>query len=119
MNKKLTLYSLALIGLVFSYSSFIFAAEKEANDKEAYLLDPAIHGKLLESHTKIDEGKNGVALKILKKLISSSNLKAYDSAVIYQTMGYAENNMGNFEIALKNFTKRNHSMHYLKKLHIN
>lgn len=83
----------------------MFAAEQKSEEKNAYLLDPAIYYKVLEGHTKIDEGKNGEALKIFKKIISTNNLKSYDAAVIYQAMGYAENNTGNFDTALNNFAK--------------
>lgn len=100
LHKNLYL-TIGLILLLCGNSNILFAEEK----KNAYLLDPAIHAKLAKSHTKMDEGLNAEALKILKALLGSKKLKDYDAAVIYQTMAYAENNVGNFNIALNNFTK--------------
>jgi tetratricopeptide (TPR) repeat protein len=79
----------------------LFAAEK----KKTYQLEPNVHSELIGIHKQIDEGQNGEALKRLKKLITSNNLKAYDSAVIYQTMGFAKSNIGEFSDAAKHFIK--------------
>lgn len=76
-----------------------------AAEKKAYLLEPGTHAVLVESHKYIEEGKNGEALKKLKKLASSNKIKNYDAAVINQTMGFAENNLGNFTTAAKHFIK--------------
>ena len=86
--------------LAVFYSS-VFAEEK----KKTYQLDPNIHAELIGIHEQINEGQNGKALKRLNKLISSSDLKDYDYAVIYQTMGFAKSNIGEFEDAAKHFIK--------------
>ncbi|GJM05354.1 MAG: hypothetical protein DHS20C09_13450 [marine bacterium B5-7] len=92
--------SILIIVLVLFCNS-LFAEEKKKN----YQLDPNMHAELIGIHKQIDEGQNGEALKRLKKLISSNNLKAYDSAVIYQTMGYAKSNIGEFSDAATHFIK--------------
>ena len=53
----------------------------------------------------IEEGKNKEALEKLEKIISSGNLKDYDAAVIFQTIGFVQNNLGDFKAAADNFTK--------------
>tara|TARA_R110002096_G_scaffold95131_1_gene213500 strand:- start:14194 stop:15432 length:1239 start_codon:yes stop_codon:yes gene_type:complete len=92
--------NILIIMLVLCCNS-LFAEEKKKN----YQLDPNMHAELIGIHKQIDEGQNGEALKRLKKLISSNNLKSYDSAVIYQTMGYAKSNIGEFNDAAKHFIK--------------
>lgn len=81
--------------------SSLFAEE----EKKTYQLESNIHAELIGIHQQIDEGQNGKALKRLKKLISSKNLKTYDSAVIYQTMGFAKSNIGEFKEAARDFIK--------------
>tara|TARA_B110000196_G_C21131430_1_gene658658 strand:+ start:228 stop:1463 length:1236 start_codon:yes stop_codon:yes gene_type:complete len=98
--QKISVKSTLIIILIVFYSS-LFAEEKKKN----YKLEPNVHAELIGIHNQIDEGQNGKALKKLKKLISLNNLKAYDSAVIYQTIGYAKSNIGEFEEATKNFIK--------------
>lgn len=90
-----------LIIVLMLFCNSLFAEEKKKN----YQLDPNMHAELIGIHKQIDEGQNGEALKRLKKLISSNNLKAYDSAVIYQTMGYAKSNIGEFSDAATHFIK--------------
>ena len=98
--QKISVKSTLIIILIVFYSS-LFAEEKKKN----YKLDANVHAELIGIHNQIDEGQNGKALKKLKKLIYLNNLKAYDSAVIYQTIGYAKSNIGEFEEATKNFIK--------------
>ncbi len=97
MQKKLGKSILITILIVF-YSS-LFAEEKKKN----YKLESNVHAELIGIHEQIEEGQNVKALKKLKKLISSNNLKAYDSAVVYQTIGFAKSNIGEFEEAAENF----------------
>ncbi len=92
--------SISIIMLVLCCSS-LFAEDK----KKTFQLDTNVHAELIGIHEQIDEGQNGKALKRLNKLISSNNLKAYDSAVIYQTMGFAKSNIGEFSDAAKYFIK--------------
>ncbi len=87
MQKKLGKSILITILIVF-YSS-LFAEEKKKN----YKLESNVHAELIGIHEQIEEGQNVKALKKLKKLISSNNLKAYDSAVVYQTIGFAKSNI--------------------------
>ena len=97
MQKKLGKSILITILIVF-YSS-LFAEEKKKN----YKLESNVHAELIGIHEQIEEGQNVKALKKLKKLISSNNLKAYDSAVVYQTIGFAKSNIGEFEEAAESF----------------
>jgi len=90
-----------LVTLLLLFCNSLLAEEK----KKSYQLDPGIHAELIGIHKQIDEGQNGEAIKKLKKLISSNNLKAYDSAVAYQTMGFAKTNIGEFNDAAKHFIK--------------
>jgi tetratricopeptide (TPR) repeat protein len=92
------LVSLILIIGIHPLSTF-------ADGKQAYLLDPATHDVLSESRMAMDNGKNAVALEKLKRLVSSNKLKDYDAAVVYQTMAFAENNLGNFTTAVEYFIK--------------
>jgi tetratricopeptide (TPR) repeat protein len=89
-----------LLALFVVYCSAVFAAEEKA-----YLLEQNTHFILIESHKYIEEGQNAKALIKLKKLVSSDKIKDYDAAVINQTMGFAENNLGNFDTAAKHFIK--------------
>lgn len=73
--------------------------------EESYLLDKNSHAVLSEAHKNIEVGKNTEALGKLGKLVSSDKIKDYDAAVVYQTMGFAENGLNNFENAAKYFIK--------------
>lgn len=90
-----------LITMLIVFYSSLFAEEKKKN----YKLESNVHTELIGIHKQIEEGQNGKALKKLKKLVSSNNLKAYDSAVVYQTIGFAKSNIGEFEEAAENFIK--------------
>ena len=98
MKMKFRLHIPVLIVILLSNFS-VFAKEK------TYLLQPSTYSALTEIHKDMGEGKNTTALKKLKKLASSDKLKDYDAAVIYQTMGFAENALGNFTSATKYFIK--------------
>ncbi len=76
-----------------------------ATDKKIYILDPDTRLALIESYEHIEADQNDEALKKLNRLVSSTHLKDYDAAVIYQTMGYAENNLGDYTAATKHFVK--------------
>ncbi len=91
---------LMLISSCVIYSVAVLAAEEQA-----YLLDTKTHTVLSECHNDIENGKNAGAIKKLKLLLSSNKLKDYDAAVVYQTMGFAEYNIGNFTISADNFIK--------------
>ena len=97
MQKKLG--KSILITMLIVFHSSLFAEEKKKN----YKLQSNVHTELIGIHEQIEEGQNGKALKKLKKLISSNNLKAYDSAVVYQTIGFAKSNIGEFEEAAESF----------------
>jgi tetratricopeptide (TPR) repeat protein len=71
--------------------------------EEAYLLDANTHSVLTEVHKDMASDKNTEALKKLTTLVSSEKIKDYDAAVVYQTMGFAENGLGNFKNAAKYF----------------
>ena len=90
-----------LFVMLVLFCASLLAEEK----KKTYQLEPNVHAELIGIHKQIDEGQNGKAIERLKKLISSNNLKAYDSAVAYQTMGFAKSNIGEFSDAAKHFIK--------------
>jgi tetratricopeptide (TPR) repeat protein len=73
--------------------------------EESYLLQSSTHSALTKIHKDMGNGKNTEALNKLNKLVSSGKLKDYDAAVVYQTMGFAENGLGNFTAAAKHFIK--------------
>jgi tetratricopeptide (TPR) repeat protein len=97
--KKL-LYKLTLISLCVFYSVTWLSAEEQK-----YLLDQKTHTVLSECHQYIEDGKNADAIKKLKQLLVSDKIKDYDAAVVYQTLGFAEYNIGNFTISADNFIK--------------
>lgn len=73
--------------------------------EDKLLLDADTHSALSEIHKDMEAGKNELALKKLSKLASSEKIKDYDAAVVYQTMGYAENGLSNFKNSAKFFIK--------------
>jgi tetratricopeptide (TPR) repeat protein len=85
--------------ILFIYSYSVTAKE------DAYLLDTDTYSALTEIHKDMENGSNNEALKKLNILASTDKLKNYDAAVIYQTMGYVESAVGNFEQAAKHFKK--------------
>lgn len=89
-----------LMALCVFYSAAGLSAEEQT-----YLLDPKTHTVLSESHKDIEDGKNAEAIERLKLLLSSNKIKDYDAAVVYQTMGFAEYNIGNFTVSADNFIK--------------
>jgi predicted Zn-dependent protease len=95
------------INTVFVFTTilmFCFGYSASAKEK-AYLLDANTHSALAEIHKDMEAGKNTEALKKLNKLVSSDKIKDYDAAVVYQTMGFAENGLNNFNNAAKHFIK--------------
>ena len=102
MNSKSKQFSIfitiiMLASLCCSYSS--------ATEEKSYLLQPGTHSRLLEIHKDMENGKNTEALEKLNKLVSTHKLKDYDAAVVYQTLGFAENGLGNFTAAARYFIK--------------
>ena len=101
MNVFLKIYNPVLVFIIlYLYCSFSVSAKEES-----YLLQTSTHSILTESHKDMERGNNTDALKKLNKLVSSDKLKDYDAAVVYQTMGFAENGFGNFTAAAKHFIK--------------
>lgn len=101
MNVFLKIYNPVLVFIIlYLYCSFSVSAKEES-----YLLQTSTHSILTESHKDMERGNNTDALKKLNKLVSSDKLKDYDAAVVYQTMGFAENGLGNFTAAAKHFIK--------------
>lgn len=90
-----------IVATIFLFSSVQLVSAKE----DAYLLDTSTHSALTEIHKDMEAGKNTEALKKLNKLALSDKIKNYDAAVVYQTMGFAENGLNNFKNAAKYFIK--------------
>ena len=101
MNKLIHINSCTVLAtlILISFCNTLLAKE------EKYLLDANTHAVLAKAHEDIGNGKNTEALKKLNKLVSSDKLKDYDAAVTYQTMGYAENGLGNFTNSANYFIK--------------
>ena len=87
---------LSILIVLFSYT---------ANARDNYSLQTGTYSVLNKVQKDLDDGKNEEALKKLEKIISSGNIKDYDSAVIYQTIGFIQNNLGDFKAAAENYTK--------------
>ncbi len=98
LNKINTTIIVAAI-VMFICTSLVSAKE------DAYLLDASTHSALSEIQKDMEAGKNTEAIKKLNKLALTGKLKDYDAAVVYQTMGFAENGLNNFENAAKDFIK--------------
>lgn len=96
-NKYISILFIMFILAV--YQPMLLAKESK------FLLDEKTHSSLAEIQKDMEEGKNETALKKLKKLEVSDNIKDYDLAVVYQTMGYAENGLNNFKNSAKYFIK--------------
>ncbi len=75
-----------------------------AEDKQ-YLLQHGTYEVLSDVQTDMEKFAYDSAKSKLNKLIQSGKLKDYDSAVSYQTLGYVENGLGNFEAAAAAFEK--------------
>lgn len=87
-------------------ATFLFCYSYSVSAKEqAYLLQAATHSVLSDAYKDMQEGKNTEALDKLQALVSSDKIKNYDAAVVYQTMGFAENSLANFKNAANYFTK--------------
>ena len=86
---------------IFLYCCNFTVSAKE----ESFLLAVNTHSVLSDAHKDMEAGKNTEALKKLAKLVSSEKIKDYDAAVVYQTMGFAENGSNNFKDAAKYFIK--------------
>jgi len=93
--------------ITFVFITFIlfFCNHSVSAKEDAYLLDANTHSALIEIHKDMEAGKNTEALKKLNKLISTDKIKDYDAAVVYQTMGFAENGLNNFKNAAEYFVK--------------
>lgn len=99
------IYKKNVLSLVFT-TVFLFCCTHLVSAKEdTYLLDANTHSALTEIHKDMEAGKNAEALKKLNKLALSDKIKDYDAAIVYQTMGFAENGLNNFENAAKYFIK--------------
>ena len=86
-----------LVLLLFTFSVYA--------KNDSYSLQTGTYSVLNKVHKNIDEGKNDEALEKLKKIIESGNIKDYDAAVIYQTIGFVQNNLGDFKASAENFVK--------------
>ena len=86
-----------LVLLLFAFSVYA--------KNDSYSLQTGTYSVLNKVHKNIDEGKNDEALEKLKKIIASGNIKDYDAAVIYQTIGFVQNNLGDFKASAENFVK--------------
>ncbi|HIF50135.1 MAG TPA: hypothetical protein EYQ42_01130 [Thiotrichaceae bacterium] len=84
---------------------FLFCSHYALAKEETYLLQASTHSVLSEAHKSMQAGNNAEALEKLNTLISSDKLKNYDAAVVYQTMGFAENGLTNFKSSAKHFIK--------------
>jgi len=89
--------------IILSILIIIFSCN--ANARDNYSLQTGTYSVLNKVQKDMDEGKNEEALIKLEKIISSGNIKDYDSAVIYQTIGFIQNNLGDFKAAAENYTK--------------
>jgi tetratricopeptide (TPR) repeat protein len=85
--------------------SFFISSPFVSAKEDKYLLDAKTHSALTEIHKDMEAGKNETALKKLTSLALSDSIKDYDSAIIYQTMGFAENGLNNFKNSAKYFIK--------------
>jgi tetratricopeptide (TPR) repeat protein len=94
-RSQFILYTLVLLLFTFSVSA----------KNDSYSLQTGTYSVLNKVHKNIDEGKNDEALEKLKKIIASGNIKDYDAAVIYQTIGFVQNNLGDFKASAENFVK--------------
>ncbi len=86
-------------------SIFIIFFSYYANAKDNYSLQTGTYSVLNKVQKDMDEGKNEEALVKLEKIIAAGNIKDYDSAVIYQTIAFIQNNLGDFKAAAENYTK--------------
>ena len=86
-------------------SIFIIFFSYYANAKDNYSLQTGTYSVLNKVQKDMDEGKNEEALVKLEKIIAAGNIKDYDSAVIYQTIAFIKNNLGDFKAAAENYTK--------------
>jgi len=84
---------------------FIIFFSYYVNARDNYSLQTGTHSVLNKVQKDIEEGKNEEALVKLEKIITSGNIKDYDSAVIYQTIGFIQNNLGDFKVAAENYIK--------------
>jgi tetratricopeptide (TPR) repeat protein len=99
LNIKFKLTSVISLFLLLTIQQSVLAKEKE------FLLDEKTHTVLTEAHKDMEAGNNTSALSKLNKLVASGKIKDYDAAVVYQTMGYAENGLNNFKNAAGHFIK--------------
>ena len=86
-------------------SIFIILFSCYANARDNYSLQTGTYSVLNKVQKDMDEGKNEEALVKLEKIITSGNIKDYDSAVIFQTIGFIQNNLGDFKAAAENYIK--------------
>ena len=96
--KKMSMKQIILSILIIFFSCCV-------NARDNYSLQTGTYSVLNKVQKDMDEGKNEEALIKLEKIITSGNIKDYDSAVIYQTIGFVQNNLGDFKAAAENYTK--------------
>jgi len=96
--KKMSMKQIILSILIIFFSCYV-------NARDNYSLQTGTYSVLNKVQKDMDEGKNEEALIKLEKIITSGNIKDYDSAVIYQTIGFVQNNLGDFKAAAENYTK--------------
>jgi tetratricopeptide (TPR) repeat protein len=94
-------YSIILLAIYLLFCTSHIVSAKE----ESLSLESNTHSVLSEVHKDMEAGKNEEALEKLSKLVSSDKIKDYDAAVVFQTMGFAENGLSNFKNAAKHFIK--------------
>ena len=98
MNRLITNKSILLLLLILTLGSMtLYAADTPALQADTY----AVLNKVQQDMEKF----NYATAKQKLKLLLQNDLKTYDEAVTYQTLGYVENGLGDYEAAAIAFEK--------------
>lgn len=105
MNKSRLFFVILFITTSFVQINQTLAKESTADNDERYLLSKDTYDLLNLARDAMTDQKYQLAVQKLDSYLLKSELKAYDTAVINQTLGYAYNLLGNYQSAIMSFEK--------------
>ncbi len=90
--------------LIFMFLCITFVAQAKGDDKQ-YLLTKETYDLLYVVRAAMEENSYHTAIQKLTVYMDEENIKAYDKAVINQTLGYAYNAQENYKRSIESFVK--------------
>ena len=91
---------------ILIFASYLAQANEQANENDnQYLLTKETYDLLNETRGVMEEEYFQIAIQKLNGYLGKDTIKPYDTAVVYQTLGYAYNGLNNYVLSIESFVK--------------